>query len=308
MKRNPITILVGVLLLVVFVLLLFVFQVRQNEVAVVTTFGEATRSAPPGPHWRWPWPIQKVHQFDQRLYNLETKFEQVQTADGYNLLIMAYVGWHISEPQLFFRSFGDSVGKAEEAVEGVLRNAYSGGVGQHPFSHFVAADEKELKLLEIEREMLAKVQADVRANNYGVEIAFLGIKKLGLPESATEAVFELMRSDRQVQVSKIQFEGERQASDLRSAADLASAKVLADADGQATRIRAQGESEAAKTFAVFKQEPELANFLLSLGALEAFMKEKTVLVLDTQTAPLNLLKGPNAGTTNAAALPRPKQP
>ena len=295
MKQNPLTFVIGAVLLLIFVLLLFVFQVRKSEVAVVTTFGKPTRDiVEPGAYWKWPWPIQKVHAFDQRIHNFEGKFEQVLTPDGYNLLIMVYVGWNISEPKLFFPRFNGSPARAEESLEGLLRNAYSGVVGRHPFSHFISTDPKELQFVPIEQEMLKKVQEDARANNYGIEIKFLGIKKLGLPESVTQLVFERMQSERQVQVSKIQFEGEREASDIRSAADLQSAKLLADADAEATRIRGQGEREAAKSFQVFEQNPELANFLLKLTGLEAFLKERTTLILDQGTPPLDLLK---AGST-----------
>ena len=69
MKRNSIIFATGSLLLLLFVLLLFVFQVRQTEVAVVTTFGKATRPiTEPGPYWKWPWPVQKVYKFDQRTH------------------------------------------------------------------------------------------------------------------------------------------------------------------------------------------------------------------------------------------------
>ena len=282
---------IGAVLILIFILLLFVFQVRKSEVAVVTTFGKPTRDiVEPGAYWKWPWPIQKVHAFDQRIHNFEGKFEQVLTPDGYNLLIMVYAGWNITEPKLFFPRFNGSPARAEESLEGLLRNAYSGVVGRHPFSHFISTDPKELQFVQIEQEMLKKIQDDARANNYGIEIKFLGIKKLGLPESVTQLVFERMQSERQVQVSKIQFEGEREASDIRSAADLQSAKLLADADAEATRIRGQGEREAAKSFQVFEQNPELANFLLKLTGLEAFLKERTTLILDQGTPPLDLLK------------------
>lgn len=305
MKRNPLTIVVGVLLLIIFVLLLFVFQVRKSQVAIVTTFGKATgRNVEPGAHLKWPWPIQKVYTFDQRVHNLESKFEQVLTSDGYNLLLAVYAGWRISDPQLFFPRFGDSVHRAGESLEDLVRNAYSSVIGQHPFAHLVSAEETVLQFTEIEQEMLARVQAGARTNNYGIEVQFLGIKKLGLPESVTQSVFEQMRKERQLQVSKIQSDGERQASDIRSAADADSAKMLADAEAQATRIRALGESEAAKSFEVFKQDPELANFILRLRALESFVKDKAVLILDTQTSPLNLLKGPLAPATS----PVPRRP
>ena len=59
---------IGLLLLLVFGLLLFVFQVRQSEVAVVTTFGNPTRPiTDPGAYLKWPWPIQKVDLYDNRV-------------------------------------------------------------------------------------------------------------------------------------------------------------------------------------------------------------------------------------------------
>ena len=70
MNRNPVSIAIGVILLVVFLVLLFVFQVRQSEVAIVTTFGQPTGTPKQaGPHLRLPWPIQKVYKFDQRRMN-----------------------------------------------------------------------------------------------------------------------------------------------------------------------------------------------------------------------------------------------
>ena len=44
MKKNLLTIVIGAVLVVIFALLLFVFQVRQSEVAVVTTFGKPVQN------------------------------------------------------------------------------------------------------------------------------------------------------------------------------------------------------------------------------------------------------------------------
>ena len=83
MKRNALTIIVGAVLLLIFILLLFVFQVRQSEVAVVTTFGKPTWPITnAGPHLRLPWPIQTVHRFDQRVQNFEDKQTEGLTRDG----------------------------------------------------------------------------------------------------------------------------------------------------------------------------------------------------------------------------------
>ena len=303
MKRNPLTIAIGLVLLLIFALLLFCFQVRKSEIGLVTTFGRATRQAGPGAHLKWPWPIQKVYKFDQRIQTAESKFEQVQTSDGFNLLVTVYVGWAINDPELFFRRFGDSPAKAEDSVVDLLRNTYSGILGRHPFSDFISTDDNQLKFGEIEQQWLTTLEAQMRTNNYGVEVKFLGIKKLGLPESVTEEVFKAMRKERELQTTAIESEGERQASDIRSAADARAAGILANADAEATRIRGEGESKAAQTFGVFQQDPGLANFILRLGALEAFLKEKTTLILDTQTSPLDLLKAGGATTNLPARKP-----
>src|SRR6185295_4234514 len=300
MKRNPI-IAIGALLLLIFVLLLFVFQVRKTEVAVVTTFGRFSHQAGPGPHLKWPWPVQSVHKFDQRIHSFEgneNRFEQVLTSDGYTLLIKVYVGWNIVDPSIFLTRFNGDTRKAENSLAGLISNAYSGAVGKHPFSHFISTDEKELKFVEIEQEMQSRIQADCRANTNGLDIAFLGIKQIGLPESVTQLVFDTMKSEREKLAGAIEDEGQRQASEIRARAEYESIKLLTEADAQATKIQGEGEKEAAKSFEVFKQEPELAIFLLKLKALEQFLQNRTTLILDDSTSPLDLLKSqkPAGGT------------
>src|SRR3990170_3584175 len=111
MKRNVLNLIVGAALILIFALLLFMFQVRQSEVAVVTTFSNPTRSIDqPGAYFKLPWPIQKVYRFDQRIRSFEDKFTEDFTADNNNLLTMVYVGWRISDPSVFFPTFaGGSV-------------------------------------------------------------------------------------------------------------------------------------------------------------------------------------------------------
>ena len=306
MKKNPLTLAIGAVLIIVFGLLLFVFQVRQTEVAVVTTFGKVTRTATkPGAYLKLPWPIQKEHKLDQRIYDYESNFEQVLTPDGFNLLIKVYAGWNISEPAKFFPRFGNSVVKAQESIEILVRNAYSGVVGKHPFAHFISTDPKELKFNDIEKEMLDRIRDDAQKRNYGIDIKFFGIQRLGLPESVTELVFERMKSERQVQENKIKFEGERDASVIRSSADLESAQLLTDAEVEAKQIIGQGESEAAQYFEVFKQEPKLAEYLLNIDALRAILKDRATLVLDLETPPLNLLKANQSPSPGSLALPTP---
>jgi membrane protease subunit HflC len=213
---------------------------------------------------------------------------------------MVFAGWRISEPTLFFPKFaGGSIAEAERTLEAIIRSAKNEVIGQHPFNHFISVNEKDLKFAEVENEILKKVQQQLAANNYGITVEFLGIKKLGLPESVTQNVFERMQSERQVRVSEIEAQGTVAATTTRAKADSDAAKLISDAEAEAVRIRGEGEAAAAKSFEVFKQEPELANFLIQLTGLEIFLRERTTLVLDRNTSPLNLLT-PVPQRTNAS--------
>ena len=103
----------------------------------------------------------------------------------------------------------------------------------------------------------------LRTNNYGIELEFLGFKKIGLPESVTQTVFDRMKSERQVLISLAKYKGKSEAQKIQSAADAEAAETIANAQATATRIRAEGEAEAAKTLPIFEQNPDLAVFLLA---------------------------------------------
>jgi membrane protease subunit HflC len=211
MKKSLITIIIAAVLVVIFGLLLFTFQVRQSEVAVLTTFGKpaAHNIDQPNLYFKWPWPIQQVYRFDQRVQNFEDKFSENLTADNTLLQVSVYVGWRISDAKEFFPKFaGGSIPAAQRQLETMLRSAKAAAIGKHNLSDFVNAQPAGLKFEAIEDEIKTSVQNELAAHHYGMSIEFLGIKKLGLPENVTQTVFDRMKSERQKLISKAQFEGE----------------------------------------------------------------------------------------------------
>ena len=302
MKRNPLTLIIGLLLIIVFALLLFVFQVRQSQVAVVTTFGNPTRPiTKPGAYLKWPWPIQKVWWFDQRVQNFEDRLTEGLTRDSFNLLTSVYVGWKVSDPAAFFPRFAgsaDPIAAAEALLDQWLGTAKTAVVGRHPLGDFLTTTDNGANFIAIENEILASIQSQLRTNNFGLEIEFLGIKRLQLPESVSQSVFERMTSERKVLADRFQYEGEAEAQRIRSDAERRAAEVLANAQGQATQIKGQGEAEAAKSLKVFQQNPELASFIFRLSALEGSLKERSVLIFDQHTPPFDLFRGVSTNLLN----------
>src|ERR1700722_13487746 len=175
--KNPLTITIGILLVIIFVVLLFFVQVRNSTVVVITTFGKPTAvHDKPGLYGRLPWPLQQAYTFDQRIQNVDDdKLEEAMTADKYPLLTMIYVGWKINDATNFFPKFANgSIAEAEKQMKPLLRSAKSAVVGKHPLADFVSTDEQQLKFEAIEKEILTMVQDQVNQKNWGIEMEFLG--------------------------------------------------------------------------------------------------------------------------------------
>lgn len=300
MKRNPITLITGLLLVLIFGLMLFMFQVRSTEVAVVTTFGRFSRSiTEPDFYFRMPWPIQKVYRFDNRIQAFEKKFEQTTTSDALNLLVSVYVGWRVADPKLFLDTLSGDVIKAEQTLDPLVRNVKNGVISKYSFSDLISTNAASMKFDKIEEEMLQMIRAQAK-ENYGIQIELLGIKQLGLPESITTAVFNRMKADRQTRIQEFRSQGEMQAAIIRAGANNETNRLLTHAQAEATKVLGEAEREAAQYYAVFAKNPELYVFLKSLRALEASTKDRTTLILDQQSAPFNLLSAPIGGGAPAS--------
>jgi modulator of FtsH protease HflC len=291
------------MLLVVFLALLFCFQVRTTEVAVVTTFGRYSRSETnAGIYLRMPLPIQKIYKFDKRLQTFERKYEQQFTRDKKSPILSVYVGWHVADPRRFLESFNGDLLKAEQTLENVVRDAKNSVIGNHDFSELISPDPAKVKFDVIEGEMKAAMAATA-LSAYGVSIDLVGIKELGLPEALTAKVFERMKSEREKLVKKYQGEGNAEADRIRSEAELRRKELIAQAENEAQRILGGAEQEASKHYQTLQQDPELAVFLLSLRSLEGSLKDRSTLILDERTPPFNLLKGDSTSNFPGVRLP-----
>ena len=292
MKKNAITLIIAALLLVIFALLLFTFQVRQSEVVVVSTFLKPTATETnAGLYTKWPWPIQSINRFDSRVQTFADIPSETLTADSTMLLVNVFVGWKISDAKEFFPKFpGGSTLAAQRQLENMLRSAKAAVVGKHNLSDFVNSDPAQLKFTDIEKEIQTSVEAELAKNNYGISLEFLGIKKLGLPENVTQSVFDRMKAERTKFITAAQFDGEKRASMIKSAAERQAADVIYNAQADATRIEGSGVAEAAKTLGVFQENPTLAVFQLQLEALRNSLGQKSTLIFDERTPPFDLFK------------------
>lgn len=306
MKRSPLTLFVAFILIAIFGLLLFVYEVRKSEAAVVLRFGKIDRvKKEPGPALRWPWPIENIYTLDQRVQSFEDKYEQFQLTDHNIIFLSLNVGFSIADPRLFMEKYKGSVPDAERQLGDLVRSTKNEVAGQHRFPDFVSTDPTQTKFDQIEEQVLQKVRKEAH-DHYGIDVEFIQIRKIGLPESVTANVFERMTSERNLYSSTVQADGQRRASDIRTEADSKSQIMLQSADAHALTIQGDAEAQAMKSLAVLQQDPELATFLMQNSSLQQLLKEKTTLVLDSSSSPLQWLlmkQSEKAPSTNSMSQP-----
>ena len=99
-----------------------------------------------------------------------------------------------------------------------------------------------------------------------------------------------MSADRKQIADATRVQGKAEATKIRSDAEKKRTALLATAEAQAKAIMGQGDAEAAKYYKLLEEDPEFAMFLRDIESLKKILKEKSTVVLNAQTQPLDLLK------------------
>ena len=294
MKRSWPSIVVGAVLATILILYMVTFQVRFSEVAVVRTFGQIDKDRgvikEAGLYWKWPWPIQKVDTFDRRIQAASTTGEETPTRDGKNVIVTTTVCWRIDDPYKFSIRCKD-VADAENKIKVRVRNDQKTVIGNYDFAQFVSTDPKELKYDQIEAQIAQTVQANTE-DLYGVKIERVAIESFALPARITETVIEAMKKERQAVAQRYTSEGESQARQIKDTAEGIAGTILAFADRKAKEIVAEGQQRAIKYNQVFRQDEELAMFLLKIENIPKILGERATLILDQPTFTEMLGEGP----------------
>jgi membrane protease subunit HflC len=254
----------------------------------------------PGLYFRLPAPVETVRRFDTRLLFQELRLAETLTRDRRNVVVPLYAAWRIEDPLRFLEAVG-SMAAAERMMENLVTSAKNTVLGNRDFSALVSSEPGKVDLPGLEEAMLAGV-APVAAEDFGIRVEQIGIRRVTLPEPTTPAVFARMRAERAQFASAFRAEGRRRAEEIRTQTEAESALVVAEAEASAARTRAEAEAEAAALFAeVYRRDPSLFQFLRRLETLERVVDERTFLILDGQAPPFDLLQNSLQSPAESAA-------
>lgn len=289
MKRRVMAYIVGIIIGLL-VLSSVLFEVKETEHVIITQFGKPVRVIEEaGLFAKLPDPFQSVRRFDNRLLLYDVKPAEFVTSDKKNLILDMYLTWKIVDPLKFMASVRER-NIAEFLLADVAGAEMGAAIGKVPMSALVSVDPAAVKVDTIMAQVTLNCRSRALAD-YGIDVHYVKLKRIRLPEQNLESVFQRMRTDRQRIAKKYRSEGEEEAIKIRAGADKEKRAILAHAYRDAEMIRGEGEAEAAGIYAgAFSRDPRFYKLTRTLQAYEKFLNDKTTVVLSTDSELLRLFK------------------
>ena len=263
-----------------------IFTVDERERALNLQLGEVVRADyEPGLHFKLPL-VQDIIKFDKRIQNLDSDPELYLTLEKKNVKVDSFVKWRINDVVQYYTSTGGSPGRASNRLSAVVQKGLKDEFGKRTIQQVVSGERQEImdKL-----RSTAKAQAD----ELGVDIIDVRIKRIDLPEEVSASVYARMAAEREQVAKKFRSEGEEQGKRIRAEADREREVIIAEAERDAQKIKGEGDGRATEIYATaFSQDEEFYSLYRSLGAYRnTFNNPSDVLLVEPTTQFFKYFKG-----------------
>ena len=283
MKKG--TVLIILIVAILFLANLSLFIVDETKQAIVLQFGKPIRTIKePGLNWKLPF-IQNVVFFEDRLLVYDAAPTEIITKDKKTLIVDNYARWKIIDPLKFLQTVRDLNG-AQARLDDIIYSELRVDLGLFDMSEIVSERREGImkRVTEISNE---------KANTYGIEIVDVRIKRVDLPPENEKFIFDRMRAERERIAKQYRAEGQEESAKIIAETEREKTVILAEAYKTAQTLKGEGEAESVKIYAEsFNQDPEFYKFYRTLEAYRKTFKDKTTVLLSTDSEFLKYLSKP----------------
>jgi len=252
------------------------FALDETELAIVTQFGKYIRSVEdPGLHLKLPF-IQNLQYFDKRVLEYDASPAEILTKDKKNLVVDNYARWRITDPLRFYQTVKNEAG-AQDRLNDIIYADVREEMAKHDLSEIIDIRRQGIM------DAITKKTA-LRAQQYGIKIIDVRIKRADLPPEVEESVYKRMRAERERIAKKYRSEGEEEAAKIRAETDKERAIILAEAYKEAEGLRGEGDAKATTIYAqAFTKDPEFYQFLRTLESYKKVVDKETTFILNSDS-------------------------
>ena len=253
------------------------FTVDQREYAIRFRFGEIVETDyAPGLHVKFPF-INNVQTFPKQILTINSPQEAFLTEEKKNLIVDFFVKWRISDVSQYYTDLRTE-SRAQQRLLEIIKDDIRAEFAKRTVPEVVSAERRELMF-----EMLTNARR--AANEFGIEVVDVRVKRIEFRDEVSESVFQRMRQERVRVASELRAEGAEKAEQIRADADRQETVILAEAYRDAEITRGEGDAQAAETYAnAYNKDREFYSFYRSINAYRnAFGEEGDLLVLDSES-------------------------
>jgi len=194
------SIVIGLLFLLGFIVLTSIRQINQYERGVVFTLGKFTGIRQPG--WRLIFPvIQKMRKMDIRTKTVDVADQEIITKDNIPANINAVVYYKIIDAGKAVLEVEDFFYAISQLAQTTMRNA----VGERTL------DELLQRRGEIAESI--KIELDEKTNKWGIDVEALELKDIIIPENLKRTISKEAEAEREKRAVIIKAQGDREAAD-----------------------------------------------------------------------------------------------
>jgi membrane protease subunit HflC len=243
-----------------------VFYVHQTQQALVLRLGEPIRIVTaPGLQFKLPM-VDAVVYVDKRILDLDNPAQEVIASDQKRLVVDAFARYRITDPLRFYQSVNNPE-RASSQLGAMLNSSLRRVLGESSFIQ-VVRDERAILMARIREQM------DREADNFGVSVVDVRIRRADLPEANSQAIYQRMQTERQREAAEIRAGGSQLAQTIRARADRDVTVLIAEATSRSEQIRGEGDGERNRIFAdAFGRDVDFFGFYRSMQAYEAGLKQ-----------------------------------
>ena len=267
-----------------------IFIVKEVNQAIVLQFGDPKRIiTKPGLNFKLPF-IQNVVFLDKRILNLDTPPEEVIASDQKRLIVDAFARFQIVDPLKFYISVGNEW-VARSRLSTIINSRIRNVLGQQELQTLLSKDRtKQMTLIQ--------EGVNNEAENFGIKIVDVRIKRADLPQANSEAIYRRMQTEREREAKEFRARGAEMAVTITSTADKEVTVILADAQKKSEIMKGEGDGQRNKIFAsAFGKDPEFFGFYRAMQAYErALIGGETSLILSPDSDFFKFFGNPNPKT------------
>lgn len=265
--------------LVALVAYLSLVVVDQRQQAVVLQFGALVEVIEePGLNVIVPF-LQNVRVFEKRIQPIETDAEEVILSEKQaRIVVDTFARYRINDPVKYIRG-SPSDEAARQRLMSLLNSSVRDVLGRQNLNALLSVKREDLM-----HEIRDSMQAG--ANELGIQIVDVRIRRADLPEKNEESVFQRMQAARKQEAEKYRAEGDREALKITSTADKEATIIRAEATRKSEILRGEGDAERNRILGdAYGRDPEFFAFYRSLKAYEQSMSGDNTTMVITPDSP-----------------------